>query len=273
VQTSGVPTTTAYTRADLYDLLYSAYSRDQAKEIARIAKRFAGPTKPNEYWLEPACGTARILIAIANLKTAPVRHLVGIDLQPEMIAFAKRRLRELKLDKRITTHLADMRTFAPRALRDKVRVAFCPDNSIRHLPSDAALVDHLRGIRSLLAPGGVYLVGIGLTPEDGDFPTEDLVQYKRGKTHIRHVFDFLPPDPNAKGPKSRKEKAYVHLSMASPAATFEEASRYDLRTYSPRQWPSVIKRAGMREVGVVDHQAKDLPPSRTRYAVRVLAPI
>lgn len=264
------PATSAYTRADLYDLLYAAYSRDQAKEIVRIARRFARPTKSTEYWLEPACGTARILIALANLTPAPTRRLVGIDLQPEMIAFAKRRLRALKLDARISAHLADMRSFAPRALRGKVRVAFCPDNSIRHLPSDAALVDHLRCIRALLAPGGVYLVGIGLTPEEGDFATEDLVEYRKGKTHIRHVFDFLPPEPGGKGARSRKELACVHLSMTSPSGSFEETSRYDLRTYSPRQWQRVIGRAGLREIGVVDHRAKDLPVSRTRYAVRVL---
>jgi SAM-dependent methyltransferase len=259
-----------YDRAKAYHALHAPNAPDGARTILRVARAALGQGRTPRLWYEPACGTARLLIALSRLPACRDARFVGADLSVPMLRLARDLARRNALTARLRLARADIRVYAPAGLRGRVDAAFCPDNSVRHLPTDGAMVEHLLAVRALLAPGGVYLVGVGLHEPDAAFTTEDVLHRRVGATVYRQVFEFLPPDPAARGPAARRERALVHLSVAGPSTSLDESAAYDLRTYTREQWGGVLARAKMRQARVLDDSGRDLDPGWTGYAWRVL---
>jgi len=252
----------AYARAGVYDLLHAPTAKAAARQVVAVAKKIRAPL--GGMWYEPACGSARVLRALAGMKGMERAELRGVDLEPAMVRLARRTVRDEGFAGRVRVGLQDMSTHAPAGMRGRVGVAFCLDNSVRHLRSDAALVRHLRCVRGMLAPGGVYLVGVGLMAEGGEFASEDVVRLRVGREVWSQVFGFVPPEGGEGG--GRDERVYVHLS----AGRIQEASTYVLRTYTLGQWEDVVRRAGLREVSVRDERGRELGLGRVGYGIRVL---
>lgn len=248
----------------MYDALHAPTASAMARQVVAIAKRVGAPM--GGVWYEPACGSGRVLIALAGMKRMDDAELRGVDLEPAMVRLARRRMRDEGLGGRVRVALGDMSEYGPAALTGKVGVAFCLDNSVRHLGSDAAMVQHLKSVRRMLAPGGVYLVGVGLMGEFGEFASEDVVRVRVKREVWSQVFSFVPPEVGVRGAEGRRERVYVHLS----AGEIEESSTYGLRTYTLEQWGAVVRKAGMVEVGVRDERGRELGLERVGYGVRVL---
>jgi SAM-dependent methyltransferase len=245
-----------YAEPALYDALHARGTAAEARALVRLAAAFA--PRARGVWLEPACGTGRLLVALAGMG----ERAVGVEIDPGMAAFAAARLRRRELSRRARVVVGDMRDVSVAVGTGRVRAAFCLDNSVRHLRSDAAMVEHLRSVRAALAPGGVYLVGVSLLPEGGGFPSEHVAEGRLGRTAVRQVVEFTPPEPG-----SRVEWALSAVSVGERVLT----ARYPLRTYTPGQWAGVVRRSGLREVAVVGMDGRGLGAGRTAYAVRVLA--
>lgn len=254
----------AYARAEVYDALHAPTAGAAARQVLAIAKRVGAPL--DGVWYEPACGSGRVLIALAGLKGMERARLRGVDLEPAMVRMGRRRVREEGLGGRVRVALGDMSVHEPAAMKGKVGVALCLDNSVRHLGSDAAMVRHLTCVRRMLAPGGVYLVGVGLMGEFGEFASEDVVRARVNREVWSQVFSFVPPEVGVRGAEGRRERVYVHLS----AGEIEESSAYVLRTYTLEQWGAVVRKAGMVEAGVRDERGRELGLDRVGYGVRVL---
>lgn len=266
----------------VYDLVYGRTTRSEVRALLKISSIVLGtpasvpPAARLLTWIEPACGTGRLLIELA--RQTPGR-CIGVDLHPAMLARGQTRSRRAGLSDRIRLDLLDMR-LVHRALTPAdphPRLAFCLDNSIRHLPTDAALVEHLASIRRIIQSRktpGAYLVGIGLTPDAGEFPSEYAAHVRRANLVVRQVVEFLPPDPSASVPKrsSRIEHAYGHIAVSSPRGEQDIFTHHQLRTYRLAEWHRAIKRAGLRETHVLTPSGRPLPSDRTAYAIRVLRP-
>jgi SAM-dependent methyltransferase len=111
--------------------------------------------------LEPACGTGRILAALA----ARGYEVLGYDRSPEMVAFATAKI--ARVGGRVMR--GDMATFRPPGTFD---AAINLVNSMGYLLEDEAVASHLERVGEAVRPGGVYLVQLsygGEPPEQSSF--------------------------------------------------------------------------------------------------------
>ena len=249
-----------YLEPVLYDVVNTPETAREVDALQRVARRFARTSGPGSVWLEPACGTGRYLRVLARRG----RKVRGYDPLPAMLAYADRRLARHTTDHRLIR--ADFTTPLPRALAP-ADVTFCPVNSVRHLPDDAAILAHLDQIARILTPGGVYLVGVDLH-DPSRVPDEDVWQATRGSLSVQQIIQYLPPAGRA-----RNERVIVELVVTRPRGVEHHSYAYDLRTYTERQWRDLIDRSALRRVATCDQNGRPIEgTARLPYQIEVLAP-
>lgn len=251
-----------YRHPSWYDILHSPGTAGEVDGLERIERRFSRrPLAPGRVWLEPACGTGRFLRVAAGRG----RRVIGIDLGREMIEYARASFARRGLRGRFV--LGDIARFRSPARAD---FAFCLINTLRHLPTDASMLDHFACMARALKPGGVYAVGLECSRYGRQFPSEDVWEGRRGTVRVQQVVQYRPPTA-----RSRREWVHSHLTITSPGAERHLDSAYDLRAYSEREWSRLVARSAMREIGRCDPDGSDclLGPAGVvgGYAVRVLA--
>jgi SAM-dependent methyltransferase len=257
-----------YADPPVYDVLHARGTARDVRGLERIADRFLPPHRGAMTWLEPACGTGRLLAAAARRGA----RVVGFDRNPEMIEYARRRAAAAPWGRRARFFVADMRAFADLMPTPRVGMAFNLINTIRHLDRDAHLVEHMHQIRRVLHPGGVYAVGITLTTYGMEFPSEDVWEGARGRLLVRQVVQYVPPlGPAAEC--ARREVVHSHLIVTRPGCPAEHRdSTYTLRCYNLRQWRALLGRSGMRVLALVGDDGEDIVASPSGYGVWVLTP-
>ncbi|QOI99556.1 MAG: class I SAM-dependent methyltransferase [Phycisphaeraceae bacterium] len=253
-----------YDDPEVYDILHAPGTLDDVRGLERIERRWVAPGARGRAWLEPACGTARHLVAAAKRG----RRVIGFDLNPAMVHAARAKLVRAGAGRRARVFVADMRTFGPMVGPGSVGLAFNLINTIRHLPSDAAMIDHLRGVGMALAPGGVYAVGISLSAYGLEDPSEDVWSGSRGRCVVKQVVQYEPA--SGPGRAERWERVISHLIVARGSREEHRDSVYRLRGYDMTQWQRVVVRAGLRVVGVVDERGDGVTPTEPGYAVWLL---
>jgi len=142
---SGAAGLSLYSNPEIYDV---AFGWDLQLEMDFLEScwgdHVAGPVRRI---LEPACGTGRVLHALADRGY----QVVGYDRSPEMVAYASRRL--APVGGRVNR--GDMVSFRAPGRFD---VAVNLVNSIGYLLEDADCLAHLERTAEALRPGGVYVV-------------------------------------------------------------------------------------------------------------------
>ncbi len=262
-----MPTRALYDLPTIYDVLHSqqtAWEVTGVERIARAAGVTNGRTGCGTVWLEPACGTARYLAIAA----ARGRTVVGTDLNPAMIAYAARRLERFGRNARVA--VGDMRSVDRTLLPARgADVAFNLINTIRHLDSDAAMLEHLESISACLRPGGVYIVGLSTTIAGFEPPSEDTWTGARGRLQVSQLIQYIPPTD----PADRTERVISAITASRPRGDELIDSSYTLRTYTLEQWYGLVERSTLRIAAVVDEQGRDLDPPPIGYAIYVLATV
>ena len=122
--------------AQLYDI---AFSWDVSAEIEWLLERLGSDCSPI---LEPACGSGRMLAALAEHGV----KAVGIDSSAEMVRLARQRLKSLRGE----AVVADMTDFE---IERAFGGAVCPVNSLAHLVDPRDAVSHLACVTRHLRPG------------------------------------------------------------------------------------------------------------------------
>lgn len=246
----------------VYDILHAPGTADEARVIESIARAaLDAPEDSSLTFLEPACGTARHLRALAKN-----RHRgIGFDLSEDMIADAARRAGRAGLASRLDLFTADMTDFAGRVTR-KADAAFNLINTVRHLRDDDAVLAHLEQTAACLKRRGVYIVGTSVTDYDLEQPSEDVWSGGRGPCRVTQVVNYLPPED----PATRTETVLSHIHVARPGDEERRDSVYHLRTYSLTQWTDLIARSAMRIDAVLDDVGEVVSPPTIGYALFVL---
>ena len=264
---------TLYQDAEVYDILHAPGTAKDVAGLARIERLYSkAPTSGS--WLEPACGSARYLLAAA----AKGRRVIGFDLAPGMIEYAKSRFKAKGgggLTRKANLFVADMADFASHVKPGSVSLAFNLINSIRHLDTDLALDAHFRDIAASLHKGGVYAVGISLSEYGLEPPSEDVWQGKRGGVHVHQVVQFEPPTVRGRSKAARVERVFSHLTITrgrgSKQVVTTAAATYALRCYDLEQWRAAIDRSPLRELATSDERGTPLPPACPGYTLFILA--
>jgi SAM-dependent methyltransferase len=224
-----------------------------------------GRLKKSRLWFEPACGTGRYLKVAAGRG----RKVAGFDRDPGMIRYVRRRA---GLQKAVLFE-ADMTDFAAAARRaglapGSADFALQPVNSIRHLGSDRDLLAHLGQMARILAPGGIYVVGISLTDYGWLEPEEDVWTGARGRCRVHQLVNYLPPEPGTR--RGRAERVLSHLTIVRPRGTEHRDAVYDLRTYDRKQWRALVKRSPLEIAGSFDAFGDPLAGRVLNYQLEAL---
>lgn len=163
--------------AELYDLIYSGF-KDYVAETAKLATFIRGEHGAARAILDVACGTAEHARLLANEYGFEVD---GLDLDPEFVAIAKRKL------PRGTVYRGDMTSFTvPR----KYDVVLCLFSSIGYVRTLTRVRDALERFRAHLAPGGIVLVEPWFAPgvlEAGRISVNDAQSAEVRVVRMSHV--------------------------------------------------------------------------------------
>lgn len=255
-----------YADPSLYDILYTPGTAAEVDGLERVESRYAaGLCRRDRLWFEPACGTGRYLRVAARRG----RRIAGFDLDPGQVAYARRRLG----NRHGPVFVADMVAFtgacaAAGLKRGGVPFAFNPVNSIRHLPTDNAWLAHLAQMAAVMAPGGLYVVGLSLVDYDWLLAEEDTWTAQRGPCRVTQLVNYLPPEPGTG--RARTETVISHLTVTRPGGEEHFDSRYDLHSCDEKQWTRLVQRAGLTRLPACDGSGRPLAGRRLPYQLEVL---
>lgn len=178
-----------YQRASYYDVIFNRDVGRELEFVSALYERLNG--RPLQAVLDLACGPGYHARGFA----ARGVRAYGLDLRPEMIAFAREHAPP-GLDN-LSWIVGDMRAFT---LAEPVDAAFTMFDSIDCLLTNSDLIEHLRAVAANLRPGGIYLIDL-THPRDcspfhyGDFCYEG----ERDGCHVRIDWATNQPiiDPQA----------------------------------------------------------------------------
>lgn len=213
---------TGYDRiARFYDLDVFSYEDDYVF-YRGLAARSCGRI------LELGCGTGRLLTRLASAGF----EIDGLDISEQVLAIARRRLRQSELERSVNLIKADAGHF--RSDRQYNLVTF-PLNSFMHLATPARQMSCLRSVRRALAPGGTFALDLP-NPEPsilGNNERNLIVEYAkpgllpgwtvtklRSQTvdpvrqvlHVTLIYDELAPSGSLRRTSASFEMRYVHPS-------------------------------------------------------------
>lgn len=217
-----------------YDLVYGS---DWKAEFAFLQECFDKHAGRNVRRLfEPACGTGRLLIKFAQAGY----DVAGNDLNRKAIDFCNTRLERHGFEP--TAIVGDMSDFR---LKRKVDAAFNMINSFRHLPSERAARDHIRCVADALAKGGVYVLGLHLTPTEGDPIEEEKWSARRGNLCVVSSMWTTGVDL-----KKRVESLGMSFDVYTPTKRVRILDDMEYRTYTAPQFQRLL--SGVKDLEVVE---------------------
>lgn len=221
-----------YDHPKYYDLVFGADCAAEVKFILGCARQY-GPAKLNRLF-EPACGTGRLLYSLAKKGF----EVGGLDLNPKAVDFCNARFRRHQMPE--TAWVADMSDFSTRRKYD---VAFNTINSFRHLSSEKAARAHLECVGRAVRVGGLYLLGIHLTPTEVPASETESWSARRGHLAIStHMWT------NSRDKSTRVERFGIRFDVHSPSRSFRIVDELVLRSYTPSQMNRLIRSSGCWEV-------------------------
>ncbi len=215
-----------------YDVLFAS---DWKAEYDFLLGCFAKHVKGKVHRLfEPACGTGRLLIKLAQAGY----EVGGNDLNAKAIKYCNARLKRYGFAE--TAEVGDMCDFR---LKKKVHAAFNTINSFRHLQTEKQAVDHLRCVAEALTKGGIYALGLHLTPSKGPLCEHEAWTAQRGYLCINSEMQSLELDR-----RRRTERVRFTFDVYTPTRQFRLADEFAFRTYTARQLQDLLDKVPQFEL-------------------------
>ncbi len=212
-----------------YDLVFGS---DTAAEMQFLDKcfQFFVDGKVRRVF-EPACGTGRLIYRMGRKsREAGALEVGGIDLNEKAIAYCNRRLERVGIKGR--TFVGDMSDFTVKRPYD---AAFNTINSFRHLQSEESARAHLQCMAAAVRPGGIYALGLHLTPTRGQATDHESWSARRGQLSINTYMW-----PIEKSAKNRLEKFGIRFDVYKPTESFRIEDALELRSYTARQFQELL---------------------------------
>ncbi len=208
-----------------YDVLFNS---DWKAEYDFLRACFARYGKGTVHRLfEPACGTGRLLIKFARAGY----EVAGNDLNPKAVKYCNARLRRGGFPE--TAVVGDMCDFR---VKKKVDAAFNTINSFRHLKTEKQAVEHLQCMANALAKGGLYVLGLHLTPPAPQCEHESWTA-QRGNLCINSEMETLEIDR-----RHRTERVRFTFDVYTPTRQFRLADVFTFRTYTRGQFQDLLSK-------------------------------
>lgn len=193
---------------------------------------------------EPACGTGRLMVRFAKLGY----QISGNDLNEKAIDFCNRRLEKYGFP--ASAFVADMCNFQ---LKKPVDAAFNTINSFRHLEKPEMAKDHMRVMADAVAPGGLYVLGLHLTPSTEPQVVEETWTAARGNLKIRSKMWLVD-----RTPAQRLETYRMKYEVTKPAGREVLEDQFNFLTYNVKQVTDLIASEPRWEIASVFDFAYDI---------------
>jgi len=218
-----------------YDLVYGS---DWKAEFEFLEDCFEMHTHlVVERVFEPACGTGRLMVKLAQAGY----EVGGVDLNEKAVAYCNRRLERAGFPpSAVVGNMCEFVTPTP------CEAAFNTINSFRHLATEKQAENHLRVVAKSLRPGGIYILGLHLTPTAVEPMQEESWSARRGNLAVLSRLWVIDCDR-----KRRKESVGMSFDVYTPSKQFRIEDRVVFRTYSHRQLLSLIERTREFELTAV----------------------
>jgi SAM-dependent methyltransferase len=220
-----------------YDLVFGSDWKAEFDFLRQCFQRFVSGRTRRVF--EPACGTGRLLYRLAQAGY----RVSGLDLNPRAADYCNARLRRCGFAG--TASVGDMSRFA---LQHQVDAAFNLINSFRHLRSEAAARSHLECIARALRPGGIYVLGLHLTPTASAPTEEESWSARRGHLGVNTRLWTVRRDLSR-----REERCKMTCEVYTPSRQLCIEDEIIFRTYDLRQIRRLLRSVPQLEVlGVYD---------------------
>jgi SAM-dependent methyltransferase len=217
-----------YDHPRYYDLVFGADCAAEMRFIEACGGAFLKGSKKRLF--EPACGTGRLIYRLAKKGFLAD----GLDLNPKAVAYCNARLEKAGMKNR--AFVADMTDFSVKRPYD---LAFNTINSFRHVLTHQGAVGHLQSMHGAIRSGGVYLLGIHLTPTEVTPTDHESWSAQRG-----HLSISTWMWPVSKDKKTRIEKFGIRFDIHTPTERFRINDCLVLRSYTPKQVERLVDDAG-----------------------------
>lgn len=207
-----------------YDLVYGSDWKAEFDFLQACFLRHAG--RPVKRVFEPACGTGRLMIKLAQAGY----QVAGNDLNEQAVAFCNARL--VRRGFPPTAVIGDMADFS---LLRPVDAAYNMINSFRHLDREHKAREHLRCIARALARGGIYVLGLHLTPTRGRRVGREAWAARRGNLTVLSSLWTKRLDL-----RRRVETIGMAYEVYTPTAHCRIVDEMYYRTYTARQFRRLL---------------------------------
>jgi SAM-dependent methyltransferase len=228
-------------RADVYDYprYYDlVYGSDWKAEYDFLREAFERYTKGAvRKVFEPACGTGRLLFRLGKAGY----QVSGLDLNERAVDYCNRRLARHGLS--ASVWVGDMIDFR---LRSRVDVAFNMINSFRHLADEASARGHLESVATALRPGGLYVLGLHLTPTRGVPTSEESWSARRGHLAVNTRMWLVQRERHR-----RYERYRVHYDVYTPTRHLRLIDEIVFRTYTWSQFRQLLDGVAALEIAAM----------------------
>lgn len=155
----------------------------------------------------------------------------GLDLNEKSIEFCNQRLEKYGLPP--STFVADMSDFR---LAEPCQVAFNMINSFRHLLEQDQTVKHFECVRDSLEEGGIYVLGLHLSPLKGE--TIDRESWSASRGHLTINSSLWLVERNL---KERYENYGMSYDVYTPTDKKRLEDTVKFRTYTAGEFTSLIE--------------------------------
>jgi len=183
---------------------------------------------------EPACGTGRLLIKLAEAGF----QVGGNDLNPKAVDYCNDRLARNGFDR--SAVVGDMADFK---LSRKVDAAFNMINSFRHLSNEDAARSHLHCVANALSKGGLYVLGLHLTPTRADPIEHESWSARRGNLSVNSYMWTKKRDR-----RQRDETLGMTFDVYTPTRHFQIEDEMHYRMYTLKQMNELLESAPEFEI-------------------------
>lgn len=231
-----------YDYPQYYDIAFRGDTKREVRFIENLCRKHlapkakAGSNGHSTHWrlLEPACGSGRLVLDLARRG----HDIIAYDVCKPMVDYVNDQLRRKGLKAKVVT--ADMVDFR---LSRKADAAFNLINTFRHLKRVEA-VQHLQAVADSLKPGGIYIVGIILIPED---TTEEEAYERWTETYRNTKVTVSITVPQLNVPK-RWEIMRTTMTVRNGRDSFRLVTDAKMQLYTPADMKKLFKRVPDFEV-------------------------
>lgn len=215
-----------------YDLVFGSDWKAEFDFLQACFQKHA--ERPIRRLFEPACGTGRLMMRLAKAGF----DVAGNDLNPHAVEYCNARLKRGGFTE--SAVVGDMADFTVARPFD---AAFNMINSFRHLPSEAAAESHLRCVAEAVVPGGLYVLGLHLTPTVGPRIDEEEWSARRGNLAVISSMWSAEIDM-----RKRNERVGMTFDIFTPTRQFRIEDEMDYRTYTAAQMKKLLAKVPQWEV-------------------------